>query len=219
MTDQIKSAEKLEDLEAFYQARASWIQSASTMADVIEFRRELDDEKKLIDYLSTSNQFERNRLLQRLLGDRQQQIESVLNAAVRASLDSSTEYQNATAEIKKNMIDERAVLLADAERGLPVRYIRSDASAHFHAEVGKAEKRLREIDKWMSSLGPNQNAGPRMLSEKRDLEAIVSEWDKTKKFCVIGERIAALRKRRKELEAIRDSIAEKFMAEARSSAA
>ncbi|MEX2310635.1 MAG: hypothetical protein WD738_23915 [Pirellulales bacterium] len=148
------------------------------------------------------------------------EIDKAENRLVAAAAPDS-EVQRLTEAIKQSIHDEPNIIQQSlatlssttlAERVLPTKFIRADATAHFRVEIDAAEAELAKLNRRVPRTPTSWPAGG-VLERMRELEAIIAGWPKQQKLCRLGERIHALREERRRMMEERDELTNKVRRE------
>lgn len=131
----------------------------------------------------------------------QSRLEAALSDARRTS-EPSAEESRLTSRIVESIHAEQEIL--KQFRGiLPDRYIRADALEHFQ---GKLKTARDTLEAGRSRLREHQSMSARSRGEWSQLEADERAFPRTKRMCLGGQKIHAIREQRRELTERRDAL-------------
>ena len=181
------------------------IDAIATMRAEME---QLDRDDEEIRYNSPAARLERNRVrrleLVGLIHEEDRQLKRLENAVppTQREVELKEEWLALESRIRITQSD------ATGGRGvIAEKFVRLDAVEHFGAEAAKAKKDLVELESQANQA--NVRPGARLRSDIIRLENIIREWDATKKLCVAGEKIAALKQLQAKITNERVALEEK----------
>jgi len=188
-----------------------WFSITSPAQEAAAVRAELArlrEEREAVIEQSTARRLERIDKKIRELTLQQSEID---RARSRLAGDPTADERELTEQIKENIHRERQTM-AEARFGIPQRFIRTDAVAHFGRQVEEARTRLEKIERRLASLQPNVRPSGRVIDERNDLQAVVDEWERSRPLAELGEKIAAIREERRHLEQRREALRDERIA-------
>jgi len=152
---------------------------------------------------STEKQLERLTLRERELQWEMSEVNRQ-ESTVRSKSKPSSKEQKLSAAIVDSITQER-FLMTDLGGILPQKFVRADATSHFHADLAGKKKVL---DKALSPFRNSDTAtpGPRIRAMEQDVEEMEKTWDRTQTACEVGQKIFTLRQERRRMQTELDGL-------------